>query len=178
MPEIFKNSVTRRAGDVTSDTGASIAANATSITALTSTAGVEVGDLVDNQHFLNGTKVTVVNANDVTVDTASLNTATATNQAVSLLGVTTAFTATEKSILIGGTFTNNTRNQVQLSVELLDSSAGVSAQLVGRVPVPSGSSFVLSDAGKTVIEVNDEIRVYCNTADAIDVSLAILEGVN
>ena len=134
--------------------------------------------MVDNQHFLNGTKVTVVNANDVTVDTASLNTASVTNQAVSLLGVSTVFTAVNKSILIGGTFTNNTRNQVQLSVELFDNSAGVSAQLVGRVPVPSGSSFVLADSGKTVIELSDEIRVYCNTADAIDVSLAILEGVN
>ena len=65
-----------------------------------------------------------------------------------------------------------------MSVELFDSSTATSAQLVGRVPVPSGSSFVLSDSGKTVIELNDEVRVFCNTADAIDVSLAILEGVN
>ena len=178
MPEIFKNSVTRRVGDVTSNTAASIAANSTSITALTSTAGVQVGDLIDNQHFLNGTKVTVVNANDVTVDTASLNTASVTNQAVSLLGGQTVFAAIKKSILIGGTFTNNTRNQVQLSVELYDNSSGVSVQLVGRIPIPSGSSFVLAESGKTVLEEDDGIRIYCNTADAIDVSLAILEGVN
>ena len=31
MPEIFKNSVTRRVGDVTSNTEGSIAANATSL---------------------------------------------------------------------------------------------------------------------------------------------------
>ena len=178
MPEIFKNSVTRRAGDATSDTGASIAANATSITALTSTAGVAQGDLVDSQHFLNGTKVTTVNANDVVVDTASTNDATATNQQVSFLGASTIFTATVKSILIGGTFTNNTRDQVRLSLELVDDSAGVTAQLVGRVPVPTGSSFVLSDSGKTVIEAGDSIVLYCSATSGMDVSLAILEGVN
>ena len=89
MPEIFKNSVTRRAGDATSNTAASIGANATSITALTTTTGVAQGDLVDNQFFLNGTKVTTVNANDVVVDTASTNDAGAINQQVSFLGAST-----------------------------------------------------------------------------------------
>ena len=83
MPEIFKNSVTRRAGDATSNTAASIGANATSITALTTTTGVSVGDLVDNQFFLNGTKVTTVNATDVDVDTASTNDTATINQQVS-----------------------------------------------------------------------------------------------
>ena len=178
MPEIFKNSVTRRAGDSTANTAASIGANATTITALTSTTGVQVGDLVDSQHFLNGTKVTVVGATDVTVDTASTNTAATTNQQVSLLGGSTVFTATDKSILIGGTFTNNTRDQVRLSIELVDSSEATTVQLVGRVPVPAGSSFVLSDAGKTVIEDGDSIVVYCSETSGLDVSLAILEGVN
>ena len=178
MPEIFKNSVTRRAGDATSNTAASIGANASSITSLTSTTGVEIGDLVDSQHFLNGTKVTNVGATSVDVDTASTNTAATTNQQVSLLGVSTVFTATTKSILIGGTFTNNTRNQVRLSLELVDNSTGVSAQLVGRIPVPAGSSFVLNDSGKTVIETDDQLRVYCSETSGIDVSLAILEGVN
>ena len=178
MPEIFKNSVTRRVGDSTTNTAASIDALATTITALTSTTGVQVGDLVDNQHFLNGTKVTAVGSSDVTVDTASINTAPTTNQQVSFLGSSTVFTATDKSILIGGTFTNNTRNQVRLSIELVDSSEGTTVQLVGRVPVPVGSSFVLSDSGKTVIEPGDSIVVYCSDANGIDVSLAILEGVN
>lgn len=179
MPEIFKNSVTRRVGVSSATTGAEIAANATSITSLSSTAGVSQGDLVDNQHFINGTKVTTVNATDVVVDTPSLNTTAVSNQPVNLLGGTTVFTAgTQKCILIGGTFTNNTRNQVQLTVELTDSSGATTVQLVGRVPVPAGSSFVLSDSGKTVIEPSDSITVYCNTEDGIDVSLAILEGVN
>ena len=115
---------------------------------------------------------------DVTVDTASTNTAATTNQQVSLLGGSTVFTATDKSILIGGTFTNNTRGQVRLSIELVDSSEATTVQLVGRVPVPVGSSFVLSDSGKTVIETGDSIVVYCSETSGLDVSLAILEGVN
>ena len=98
MPEIFKNSVTRTVGSVNNtNIDAEIAANATSITALTSTAGVSVGDIVDNQHFINGVKVTTVNANDVVVDTASLNDAGVVDQQVSFLSATTIFTATDKN---------------------------------------------------------------------------------
>ncbi len=178
MPEIFKNSVTRRAGDATSNTAASIGANATSITALTTTTGVSVGDLVDNQFFLNGTKVTTVNATDVDVDTASTNDTATINQQVSFLGASILFTATVKTILIGGTFTNNTRNQVRLSLELTDTSAATTSQLIGRVPVPVGSSFVLNDSGKTVLEPGDRLTLFCSETSGIDVALSILEGVN
>jgi hypothetical protein len=34
------------------------------------------------------------------------------------------------------------------------------------------------DAGKTVLEGDDAIRVYCDVANAIDVNLSILTGVN
>ena len=46
------------------------------------------------------------------------------------------------------------------------------------MPVPSGSSFVITDAGKTVLESSDEIRVYCDSANAIDATLSILTGVS
>ena len=36
----------------------------------------------------------------------------------------------------------------------------------------------VSDTGKTVLESKDEIRVYCDTNDAVDVSLSVLTGVN
>ena len=52
------------------------------------------------------------------------------------------------------------------------------AALVSKVPVPNGSSFVISDAGKTVLESLDAVRVYCDTANAIDVNLSILKGVS
>ena len=87
-----------------------------------------------------------------------------------------------KSILVGGTFSNNTNNNINVTVELLDSSVGVtstgSVAIASKIPVPAGSSFVISDTGKTVLESRDEIRVYCDTNDAVDVSLSVLTGVN
>ena len=94
--------------------------------------------------------------------------------------MTTAYTsaAATKSILIGGTFANNTANSVNLTVEIHDASAGIQAALASKIPVPNGSSFVISDAGKSVLEANDEVRVFCDTANAIDVNLSILTGVS
>ena len=114
----------------------------------------------------------------VTCSRTATNTAAATNQSVTFLGPTTAYTAGSKSILIGGTFANNTNNSVNLTVEAYDQSTAVGVAIASKVPVPYGSSFVISDAGKTVIESTDELRVYCDTASAIDVSLSILTGVN
>ena len=95
------------------------------------------------------------------------------------LGPTTAYTSTStKSILVGGTFANNTGSSVNLTVQVFDNSASTEVGLAGKIPVPNGSSFVISDAGKTVLESSDEIRVYCNTANAIDATLSILTGVS
>ena len=96
------------------------------------------------------------------------------------MGLTTAYTSASgtKSIIIGGTFANNTDSEVELTVHLYDNSASATPAIVSRIPVPNGSSFVLSDTGKTVLEGLDAIRVYCDTANAIDVQLGILKGVS
>jgi hypothetical protein len=69
-----------------------------------------------------------------------------------------------------------------LTIELYDSSVGVtstgSVAIASKIPVPAGSSFVISDTGKTVLEGGDEIRIYCDSANAIDASLSILTGVS
>ena len=84
--------------------------------------------------------------------------------------------------MIGGTFANNTSNQVALTVEVYDNSIGVnstgSVAIASKIPVPSGSSFVISDTGKTLLEAGDEVRIYCDTDNGIDASLSILTGVN
>ena len=179
MAESFSNKLTRAAGLVVSKTGSSVAANTNAIT-VTSNTGVYVGQLVDNQHFIAGTKVSNVSGTTINTDTQSTNSAIAASQVVNFLGVTTAFTASasEKSILIGGTFANNTNNSVELTVELYDNSTTVGVAIASKIPVPAGSSFVISDVGKTILEPNDQIRVYCNTEDAIDASLSILTGVS
>ena len=177
MAESFVNSQTRSAGIVTTSSAGSIGAGATIITGI-STVAVSVGDLVDNQHFRGGAKVHTIGVDSVTVDKTSTNSAGATSQQVGFLGVSTCYTSPggTKSVLIGGTFANLTNNNVNIFVEV--TSGSTSTNLANDIPVPTGSSFVISDAGKTIMIAGDELRVYCDTADAIDVTLGVLQGVN
>ena len=187
MAESFTNKVVRAAGIVsTTDAGAAIGAGASAITNI-QTADLNVGDLVVNQNFRAGAKIhSITNATSVLVDRSSTNSSATTSQIVKFLGVTTAFTSssTDKSILIGGTFANLTDNDVNIFVEIVDQSLatgpiGVSSvQLASDIPIPNGSSFVISEAGKTVLEQNDQVTIYCDTANAVDVTLAILSGVS
>ena len=183
MAEAFSNKVARAAGIVTSYSGSTIGAGSTSIT-VTAVTGIGVSFLVDNANFIAGTKVHSIDGTTIYVDKSSTNTASASSQVVKFLGPTTAYTSPSatKSIIIGGTFANNTNNSVNLTVEVYDTSVGVtstgSVAIASKIPVPSGSSFVISDTGKTLLESADELKVYCDSEAAIDVSLSILTGVN
>ena len=179
MAEAFINQVNRAVGIVTSSSNASIGIGLTWMSGI-STAHVAIHDIVDNANFIAGTKVTLVGVSSVQLDRASTNTVAATASNVSFLGPTTSYSSASatKSILIGGTFANNTANSVNLTVTVYDNTAAVESQLASKIPVPTGSSFVISDAGKTVLEGNDEVRVYCDVENAIDVNLSILKGVS
>ena len=179
MAEAFINQVNRAVGIVTSSSNASIGVGLTWMSGI-STAHVAINDLVDNANFIAGTKVTLVGVSSVQLDRASTNTVASTASNVSFLGPTTSYTSASatKSILIGGTFANNTANSVNLTVTVYDNSTTTESQLASKIPVPTGSSFVISDAGKTVLEGDDEVRVYCDTENAIDVNLSILKGVS
>ena len=178
MAEAFSNKLTRAAGIVSTSSAGSIGIQTNLITGI-STTNVAANDLVDNGNFILGTKVSSVGASQVICDRDSTNTAAATAQNVNFLGVTTAYTSTgTKSILVGGTFANNTTQSVNLSVTVWDNSASTEVSIAGNIPVPNGSSFVITDAGKTVLESSDEVRIYCDTANAIDATLSILTGVS
>ena len=182
MAESFSNKLTRAAGIVTTSSSGSIGITTTIITGI-STVGVAVSDLIDNANFIAGTKVTGYGdaASQVVVDQTSTNTAAVSGSAiVNFLGMTTAYTsaAATKSILIGGTFANNTDSSVNLTVQLYDNSVTTEVGIAAKIPVPNGSSFVISDAGKTVMEASDEIRIYCDSEGAIDATLSILTGVS
>ena len=157
---------------------------AITVTALT---GIGVSFLVDNQNFIAGTKVVSTSAvsggGNCIYRSKFYKYNKCNSQTVKFLGQDSIyFSASTKSIIIGGTFANNTNNSVNLSVEIYDSSVGVtstgSVAIASKIPVPSGSSFVISDTGKTLLESADELKVYCDSEAAIDVSLSILTGVN
>ena len=178
MAEAFSNSLTRAAGIVTTMTGGAIGIQTNLITGI-STTHVAVNDLVDSTQFILGTKVSSIGVGSVTCDRNSTNTSATTNQSINFLGPTTAYTSTgTKSILVGGTFANNTGNSVNLTVQIYDSSGTTEVGLAANIPVPDGSSFVISDTGKTVLESSDELRVYCDTENAIDATLSLLTGVS
>ena len=178
MAEAFSNKLARATGIVSTSTAGAIGITTNLITGI-STVDVAINDIIDTQHFLLGTKVTAIGVNSTTVDRNSTNTAAATDQNVKYLGVTTAYTSTgTKSILVGGTFANNSSQSVNLTVSVWDNSASTEVALAGKIPVPNGSSFVITDAGKTVLESSDEVRIYCDTANAIDATLSILTGVS
>jgi hypothetical protein len=178
MAEAFSNKLTRAAGIVSTSSSGAVGILTNLITGI-STVDVAVNDLVDNSQFITGTKVSSVGASQVVCDRDSTNTSSVTSQSVKFLGPTTAYTSTgTKSILVGGTFANNTNNSVNLTVQVFDNSASSEVGLAAKIPVPSGSSFVITDAGKTVLESSDEIRVYCDSANAIDSTLSILTGVS
>ena len=178
MAESFVNSLSRAVGVVTTNSSGAVGVTTNIITGI-STVGVSSGYLVDNTNYIYGTRVDRVDVNKVYVDRDSTNTSAASNQSVKFLGLTSAYTAgSEKAILIGGTFANNTTQSVNLTVEVHDSSSNTIAGIAQKIPVPTGSSFVISDAGKTLLEATDSVRVYCDAANGIDVNLSILKGVS
>ena len=183
MAEAFSNQIVRAAGIVASHAGSTISAGSTAIT-VTSNAGIGVSFLVDNQNFIAGTKVHSIDGTTIYVDRSSTNTVSASSQMVRFLGPTTAYTSpsTTKTLIIGGTFANNTNNSVNLTIEVYDSSVGIvstgSVAIASKIPIPAGSSFVISDVGKTLLEGGDELKIYCDTTDAIDASISLLTGVN
>ena len=63
-------------------------------------------------------------------------------------------------------------------IEVHDSSSNTVVGIGQKIPVPTGSSFVITDAGKTLLETSDSLRVYCDTANGVDVALSILKGVS
>ena len=118
MAEVFTNALKKAVGVVTTSSSGSIGITSTIITGI-STVGVSVGYLVDNGNFIGGSKVSVIGAGQVTVDSTSTNTTATSTQSVSFVGLTTAYASTGlKSILIGGTLANNTTNQVSATVQV------------------------------------------------------------
>ena len=178
MAEAFSNKLTRAAGIVSTSSSGAVGILTNLITGI-STVDVAVNDLVDNTNFILGTKVSAIGVASVTCDRDSTNTSATSNQSVNFLGPTTAYTSTgTKSILVGGTFANNTGSSVNLTVQIYDSSGTSEVGLAANIPVPNGSSFVITDTGKTVLESSDELRIYCDTANAIDATISLLTGVS
>ena len=72
MAEAFSNKLVRAAGSVQTSTGCTIGITTTNILGV-STAGLNVGDLVDNQNFIAGTKIATIGVGSIFADRNSTN---------------------------------------------------------------------------------------------------------
>jgi hypothetical protein len=178
MAESFTNSLSRAVGIVTTNSSGSVGIKTNIISGI-STVGISSGYIVDSTHTLGGTRVDRVDVSKVYIDRDSINTAAiSATGSFTFLGLTSSYTASDKSILIGGTFANNTDSAVNIWIEVHDSSSNTVVGIGQKIPVPTGSSFVITDAGKTLLETSDSLRVYCDSANGVDVALSILKGVS
>ena len=133
MAESFTNSLRKSVGSIVTNSSATIGISTTIITGVTTT-GISVGNLVQNAYFIGGSRVSAIGSGQITVDSTSTNTGIVTSQIVKTLGITTAYAASVKSILIGGTLANNTTAQVSAFVQV--ASGSTSYNLLYNVPVP------------------------------------------
>ena len=182
MAESFTNKSIRRVGVTTSVTTASIGVATDRITNI-STWNTAVGALVDAVQFVGGTRVKTIDTASnfgtsgvVIVDSTSTNVAAATTQTVGFHSVTSLYTAAEKTILIGGTFANNTNSQVKASL-VLSQEDNQHVNIVHDVPVPEGSSLVISEAGKIVVGIGSTLSAAVNADMGCDVVFSFLKGV-
>lgn len=182
MAESFANKSVRRVGVTSTVYTASIGVATNRITNI-STYNVAEGALVDSQWFIGGTRVKTINiasnfgtSGDITVDSTSTNVSAATTQTVGFNSVTAIDTPTEKTILVAGTFANNTNSQLKASL-ILSQANNEHINIVHNVPIPEGSSLVISDAGKLVVGIGSTLSVAVNGNEAVDVSFSFLRGV-
>lgn len=182
MAESFANKSQRRVGVTTTVRTASIGVATDRITNI-STFNVAVGAVVDATQFIGGTRVLTINtasnfgtSGEITVDSTSTNISAATTQTVGFHSVTAIDTPTEKTILVAGTLANNTTSQRKASV-ILSQHDNEHINIVHEVPIPAGSSLVLSDAGKLVVGIGSTLSVAVDGDAAVDVAFSFLRGV-
>jgi hypothetical protein len=182
MAESFASKAQRRVG-VTSSVHTGTIGVATDRITNISTFNVAVGALVDTSFFVGGTRVKSIDTASnfgtsgvVIVDSTSTNVSSALTQTVGFHSVTSIDTPTEKTILVAGTLANNTANQLTASV-ILEQHDNESINIVHDVPIPAGSSLVLSDAGKLVVGIGSTLSVAVDANQGVDVSFSFLRGV-
>lgn len=175
MAESFSKAVKRSVGIISANTNGSISTLSNTITGI-STAGIAIGDYILNANYRIGAKISSIGVGLVTVTENSFNTGYAAGQQIDISRPVAVLSATEKNIIIGGTLANLANTQVAASVVV---STGITdVMLLADVPVPPGSSVVISDAGKTVLGAGDTVSVFTDTNSALDVNFSFLTGVN
>ncbi len=76
------------------------------------------------------------------------------------------------TVVIGLSVANLTTNQITTDVKL---NAGTTVHLVKNLPIPAASSFEFMSGNKVILEAGDSIIVQSDTANSVDIIMAIME---
>jgi hypothetical protein len=87
-----------------------------------------------------------------------------------------AFTATEKSMLVGGTVVNLLGSTVPFNLKLRRGATDVYLHKGKRIE--TGETFALDASRKTVLAVGDKLVVSADADSAMDIVFSILQGVS
>lgn len=87
-----------------------------------------------------------------------------------------AFTATEKSMLVGGTVVNLLGSTVPFNLKLRRGATDVYLHKGKRIE--AGETFALDASRKTVLDVGDKLVVSADSDSAVDIVFSILKGVS
>jgi hypothetical protein len=87
-----------------------------------------------------------------------------------------AFTATEKSMLVGGTVVNLIGSTVPFNLKLRRGATDVYLHKGKRVEV--GETFALDASRKTVLSTGDKLVVSADADTSVDIVFSILQGVS
>lgn len=67
---------------------------------------------------------------------------------------------------------------VQVSVQVIDTSAAVTAHIVKNAPIPVGSAIQIIDGQKIVLESGDILQIKCESiGQTVDVVASLVEDV-
>lgn len=93
-----------------------------------------------------------------------------------ITGVTTLYTApaVTTSVVIGLIIANDAGADTTITVEVIDSSAAVTAKLCALLPLPAASNVQVLDANcRLVLETGDSVRL--TAAAACDAVVSVME---
>jgi hypothetical protein len=79
------------------------------------------------------------------------------------------------TIILGLTLCNVHTAQVSATVEIVDSSAGITSTVIKDAPIPVGGSLEIMSGNKIVVETTDVVKVSSSIADKISATMSIME---
>ena len=89
--------------------------------------------------------------------------------------LTDIYTASNKSMVISGTLTNNHTSSIDVTLKKYDSSATTDFPILSTVPLPSGSALEIP---KKVLQTSDKIKAMSSHASGhLTVSLDLLTDI-